>query len=322
MPRQRRIEYSGAQYHIINRGNYRSDLFTVHKTGEAFEQSLFEAAERCGWIIHAYCIMSNHYHLCIETPKGNLSVGMQWLQSVFSNRFNKFVGSRGHVFQGRYKALLVEREESLVDLVNYIHLNPVRAKLVTLASLQDHALSSFPKFFKKKHRPEMLVNESWLHDAVGWTDSPAGMKAYHKYLNGVVDKDKRNKVDLSNKFERGWCLGSKSFKQGILEGLRAERLHDMDGAKKMSELNKDNWLDLLSKCINRLGKSNEEIKTTAKNSDWKCAIGLYMKTHSSVSNRFLTDHLNMGTIQTTSANIEKYRKTNYARTKLWKTIRN
>jgi REP element-mobilizing transposase RayT len=100
MPRKQRIEYPGAVYHIISRGNYRKELFLHEKTGEAFERTIFEAAERCGWKLYAYVIMSNHYHLVIETPEPNLVEGMKWLQSTFATRFNRLYNERGHVFQG------------------------------------------------------------------------------------------------------------------------------------------------------------------------------------------------------------------------------
>jgi putative transposase len=145
-----RIEYAGAIYHVISRGNYRKDLFTVGKSGQSFEKALMQCCQRCGWKLHAYVIMSNHYHLCLETPGGNLVDGMRWLQGTFGNRFNRFTGERGHVFQGRYKALLVGEGESIVSLVNYIHLNPVRAGIVKLENLKDFRLSSFPKFFKRR----------------------------------------------------------------------------------------------------------------------------------------------------------------------------
>ena len=98
MARKPRIQYPGALYHILSRGNYRKDLFALAQTGVQFEKTLFEACERNGWIIHAYCIMGNHYPLALETPKGNLVEGMRWLQGTFGNRFNKFTGERGHVF--------------------------------------------------------------------------------------------------------------------------------------------------------------------------------------------------------------------------------
>lgn len=108
MARTPRIQFDGAIYHVINRGNYRQDLFARSGTAEAFEGTLFETCKRCGWELAAYCIMSNHYHLALTTPKGNLVEGVHWLQSTFGNRFHRFIGERGHVFQGRYKVILVE----------------------------------------------------------------------------------------------------------------------------------------------------------------------------------------------------------------------
>jgi len=110
MPRKLGIEYPGARYHIISSGNYRKDLFVQRGSGEAFERTIFEAALRCGWELFAYVIMSNHYHLALRTPEPNLVVGMKWLQITFATRFNCFHRERGHVFQGRYKSLLVAEE--------------------------------------------------------------------------------------------------------------------------------------------------------------------------------------------------------------------
>ena len=131
---------------FINRGNYRNNLFSTYKTAEAFTKALFEACDRYAWWLHAYVIMSNHFHLCLETPKANLVDGMHWLQSCFANRFSKFSGERGHVFQGRYKSLVLEGDFNLLKVVDYIHLNPVRAKLLTVDQLKDFKYSSFPKY--------------------------------------------------------------------------------------------------------------------------------------------------------------------------------
>ena len=126
MARQLRLEYPGAIYHVINRGNYRAYVFTSAGAKQAFEECLFAACARSGWLLHAFVIMGNHYHLALETPQGNLVAGMQWLQSTFANRFNKLRGEREHLFQGRYKSLLVEEGEALGLLCHYLHLNPVR----------------------------------------------------------------------------------------------------------------------------------------------------------------------------------------------------
>ena len=110
MARKLRIEYAGACYHVINRGNYRSWIFETEGAKESFLKCLGEACEACNWKLHAWCLMGNHYHLALETPEGNLVAGMRWLQSTFSNRFNRFRQENGHVFQGRYKAILLDEE--------------------------------------------------------------------------------------------------------------------------------------------------------------------------------------------------------------------
>jgi putative transposase len=104
MARKLRLEFPGALYHVINRGNYRADVFAAERTKEAFAACVFEACAKADWRLHAYVIMRNHYHLAIETPNGNLVEGMRWLQSTFANRFNRLRREQGHVFQGRYKA--------------------------------------------------------------------------------------------------------------------------------------------------------------------------------------------------------------------------
>ncbi len=150
MARKSRIESNDGLYHIINRGNYRRDLFYSAKTKRAFIRTLIEACEKSGWWLYAYVIMRNHYHLAIATPKGNLIFGMQWLQSTFANRFNRLRGENGHLFQGRYKSLVVEPGTALCEVVNYIHLNPVRAGIVSIGHVGDYAFSSLPKFLQRK----------------------------------------------------------------------------------------------------------------------------------------------------------------------------
>jgi len=174
MPRKQRVQYPGAVYHVISRGNYRKDLFSEAKTAALFEESIFEAVERCGWVLYAYVLMSNHYHLAIETPEPNLVEGMKWLQSSFATRFNRFHHEHGHVFQGRYKALLVEADRPLLGLVDYIHLNPVRAGLCSVEQLKSYSLSSFPKYWKKC--PRNGLDRATVMSLLGASDSVGGMR--------------------------------------------------------------------------------------------------------------------------------------------------
>ena len=131
MARPLRIEYSGAYHHVINRGNAGENIFIDERDREKFLEYLAKGTERFITKIHTYCLMSNHYHVLIETPQANLSVATQWLNVSYSVYFNKRHRRKGHLFQGRFKAILLDANEYLILLSRYIHLNPVRAKMVT-----------------------------------------------------------------------------------------------------------------------------------------------------------------------------------------------
>jgi len=133
MARPLRIEYPGALYHITARGNAREDIFWDEGDRETFLEVYAQVSRRVNWMCHAYCLMSNHYYLVIETPEGNLSQGMRQLNGVYTQRANRTHGRTGHVFQGRFTAILVEREAYLLELCRYVVLNPVRAGLVRSA---------------------------------------------------------------------------------------------------------------------------------------------------------------------------------------------
>jgi REP element-mobilizing transposase RayT len=130
MSRPLRIEYAEALYHVTSRGNARRSIFKDDKDREMFLSILEEINDRYHWLCHAYCLMNNHYHLVIETPDANLSKGMRQLNGVYTMRFNRHHGSVGHVFQGRYKAIVVQKESHLLEVCRYVVLNPVRARVV------------------------------------------------------------------------------------------------------------------------------------------------------------------------------------------------
>lgn len=130
MARPLRIEYEGAVYHITSRGNARQDIFLDERDRLSFVTVLGNVVARYNWGCHAYCLMPNHYHLLIETPEANLSCGMRQFNGVYTQAFNRRHNRVGHLLQGRYKAILVEKESYLLELARYVVLNPVRAKLV------------------------------------------------------------------------------------------------------------------------------------------------------------------------------------------------
>lgn len=141
MARPLRIEFPGAIYHVTSRGNARRKIFQDNSDRESFLSTLAWVVERFGWICHAYCLMDNHFHLMIETPEPNLSRGMRQLNGVYTQGFNRRHRKVGHLFQGRFKAILVERDSYLLELARYVVLNPVRAKIVKAP--QDYFWSSY-----------------------------------------------------------------------------------------------------------------------------------------------------------------------------------
>lgn len=130
MSRPLRIEFPGAVYHLTGRGNARQRIFRDAEDRQRFLAVLAHVVKRFGWLCHAYCLMDNHYHLLIETPKANLSNGMRQLNGVYTQSFNRRHRRVGHLFQGRFKAILVEKESHLLELCRYVVLNPVRARMV------------------------------------------------------------------------------------------------------------------------------------------------------------------------------------------------
>ena len=130
MSRPLRIEYPGAWYHVMNRGRRGERIFRSPKDYEVFIGLLQEAVELWDVRISAYCLMSNHYHLLIQTPQGNISRSMRHINGVYTQRYNRIHKCDGQLFRGRYKSILVEQDSYLLELVRYIHRNPVRAGMV------------------------------------------------------------------------------------------------------------------------------------------------------------------------------------------------
>lgn len=160
MARPLRIEYPGALYHVTSRGNARAAIFDNDEDRFLFIAILSQTVKRFNWLCHAYCLMDNHYHLMIETPDGNLSAGMRQLNGVYTQAINRSHGKGGHLFQGRFKAILVEKQSFLTELCRYIVLNPVRAGMVKIP--EDYSWSSYLATLGKAAMPDFLTSGSIL----------------------------------------------------------------------------------------------------------------------------------------------------------------
>jgi len=294
MPRSLRIEYPGAIYHVLNRGNYRHDVFASDNSKSIFEQTLLRTCERAGWILYAFCLLDNHYHLCVETPDANLSVGMQSLQSTFANRFNRSVRERGHVFQGRYKSLVVERDVYLGSLVNYIHLNPLRAGLEDDGKPGCWRWSSLWYLLHKQKRWDRMNLSSCLYYAGHLADTPSGRRKYLAYLDWLSTSNPAKKEQCFADMSRGWALGTREFKKNLVTDDR------IDGVERIGHISQEArelyWERLVERMLSYHDKNQQDIDSSSKSAAWKVMIAHYMKRHTAVTNGWLSQNLNMGVL--------------------------
>jgi putative transposase len=292
MARKLRLEYPGAIYHVINRGNYRAWVFKTEGARAAFETCLFEACERSGWLLHAFVIMGNHFHLAVETPKGNLIAGMQWLQSTFANRFNALRGERGHLFQGRYKSLVVEAGDALGQVCHYLHLNPVRAGIMPVERLSDYPASSYWYLARPKERPAFLRVEAALSAAGELPDRAAGWKSYASYLAWQAAEGPAGKNAAYVSLTQGWAIGGGEFKAALLRDHAVATEARAWQSEGVREVRAAHWQKALNEVLKGVPASARADQR--KSAPWKVAIAAHLKATTDVPNRWLAEQLDMG----------------------------
>ncbi|MDA1276585.1 MAG: transposase, partial [Verrucomicrobia bacterium] len=217
MPRKPRLEYSGAIYHVMNRGDRREDIFRDEQDREKFLRTLTEACLKTEWQLHAYCLMGNHFHLVIETPQANLVSGMKWLLGVYTKRFNIRHKLCSHLFAGRYKALIVDGSGDgyLRTVCDYVHLNPVRAKLIKAnESLEEFPWSSYGFYLKRPaERPVWLCVDRLFGERGIPKDSAAGRREFRLQM----ERRRREEETMDHsQLRRGWCVGGEEFRKELL----------------------------------------------------------------------------------------------------------
>ncbi|KAA0893453.1 REP-associated tyrosine transposase [Oryzomonas rubra] len=225
MARSLRIEYPGAFYHVTSRGNERKDIFKSQKDREKFLDYLESSAERYGAIIHTYCLMSNHYHLLLETPAGNLSQIMHHINGAYTTYFNTKRKRAGHLFQGRYKALLVEFDEYAQELSRYIHLNPVRVGMV--ARPEEYRWSSYQYYTGQASAPAWLQTKVIL-EYFGKREAEA-KKKYRGFVESLLGKEYDNPA---RSVSGTTVLGT----PGFLEKITAAHLAGKDVDRSVPEI--------------------------------------------------------------------------------------
>jgi putative transposase len=295
MPRQLRIEYPGAIYHVINRGDRREPIFRDDYDRRRFIETLGEACAKTDWQVHAFCLMPNHFHLVIETPGANLAAGMHWLLTTFTVRFNRRHRLCGHLFNGRYKALIVDGSgnQYLRSVCDYVHLNPVRANLIQ----PDQALRSFPWSSWPEYLMVPARRVPWLRvdRLLGEYRIPEDSSAGRQYLETCLEQRRVQEGECDFKsIRRGWCLGDDRFRQELLEQVhRCSREHHF--ATVRQETADQSGRRIIAEELNKLGWAETELLTTAKGDRRKVKIAHRIRKETTMSLKSIAEHLQMGT---------------------------
>ena len=311
MPRQMRIEYPGAIYHVLSRGDQREPIFLDEGDQHDFLKTLAEACGKTGFEVHAYCLMKNHFHLVVETPEGNLAAGMRWLLSTYSNRFNHRHGRGGHLCGGRYKALVVEGSGDgyLRTVCDYTHLNPARAKLLAPESrLLEYPWSSFAGYLTEpRYRPKWLRVERLLGEHGIEKDTEAGRREFERRME--ARRAGEGDADQWKGMRRGWCLGSEPFKRGLLE-----RLHGQLGPNHAGEMrrqtNQARAEGIIAAELKRLRWKEGDLGRRAKSDPGKLALAACLRRETTMTIQEIADCLHMGSRKSLAPKLHAWRKAN------------
>ncbi len=300
------------------RGNRQEPVFRDNRDTEMFLDTLAEACGRTGWRVHAFVLMGNHYHLLIETPEANLVDGMRWLQGTYTKRFNIHHKQWGHLFQGRYKSLIVDTDGDYFSTVsNYIHLNPARTECFDLENgkLTDYPWSSYPLFLRPAKRPDWLAVERTLGN-LGLSDDSAGRAKYRQHLQRrmleIACSEKPWEADARwAAIRRGWCFGSDEFRgrmvealDGVMKGKRRDSFVG-DEAKKHDMLEAQRLFDGGIKTFKLSPVDLPELK---KSDPRKKVIAWYIRKNTSVRNEWIARQVQMGCVSNMSRYVREVEK--------------
>ncbi len=306
MPRKPRVEYAGAVYHVMCRGNRQEAIFLDDADRERFLETLWECCGRTGWRIHAYVLMGNHYHLLLETPESNLVTGMRWMQGTYTIRFNARHRLRGHLFQGRYKALPVEPDNQgyFLQVSSYIHLNPVRARLLdtSTASLEAYSWSSYPDYLRPSSRRRGLVIAEQVLGELGLEDNGVGRRKYRAHLEAMsaalrTARGRQAQEEQWQEIRRGWYLGSERFRDRLLkhvdEVMKPSQRKSFSGAEAIAH-DEAAAGDLAKAGLQALNLTDNELGQLPKLDVRKQVLSWWIRQQTVASNRWLARRLQMG----------------------------
>jgi putative transposase len=299
-------EYAGAIYHVMSRGNRGDPIYLDDKDCETFLDTLKEACTKTGWLVHAFVLMGNHYHLLLETPEANLVEGMKWLQGTYTQRFNARHKVWGHLLQGRYKAIPVDGSaggDYFPTVANYIHLNPARSRAVDAleGDLTAYRWSSYPCYLDVSVRPEWLVVDRVL-GSLGVGDDASGRGWYRELMQKrVVEIAVSDNPEAFDEawagIRRGWYLGSDGFRQDLMEQVGSHMAGKQNASFSGTAVQEHNEVEaerLMVWALSRIGVVLSELPSMRKGCAEKMAVAWLLKKRTVVKNEWISRHLCCG----------------------------
>lgn len=306
MPRPLRIEYAGACYHVMSRGDRREAIFADDEDRERLLAALGEACAKTGWRVHAGCLMSNHFHLVVETPQPNLSIGMKWLLGTYTQRFNRRHHHWGHLFGGRFKAQPIDERSPgyLATACNYVHLNPVRAGLVGADKpLETYQWSTYPAYLRVRLRPAWLRVDRLMGEHGLTADTARTRREFSRRMEQMrLDPPRR----ADQTMRRGWKLGAEDFADWLAEKL-ARPGRSGERAAERRETDQALAERLVREGLSGAGWEESELVRRAKGDRVKVAIARRLRANTPMTRRWIAERLKMGGASYLSALLAKCR---------------
>ena len=294
MARKLRVEYPGALYHVMNRGDRQEAIFRDDLDRQRFVETLGECCAKTGWQVHAYCLMPNHFHLVVETPQANLVTGMKWFLGTYTSRFNRRHKIFGHLFSGRYKALVVDGSGNgyLKTVCDYVHLNPARAGLVKpQEALRSFAWSSWPAYLlRPSKRPAWLGVRRLLGEYRIRRDSLVG----RQHLERAIEARRRGESGGEwRAIRRGWYLGDKTFRDELLAQM-SERLGAEHYGSERAESDEEKAERIIAAELRRRGWTEETLRQRAKGDVGKVKVAERLRAETMRTVEWLARRLHLG----------------------------
>lgn len=294
---------------MMSRGDRREDIFKDDVDRQDFLKTLAEACQKTGFEVHAYCLMRNHFHLVVETPEANLVAGMRWLLSAYTIRFNHRHKLIGHVFSGRYKALLVEGGGNgyLKTVCDYVHLNPVRARLLA----GEERMLSYPwsslmwYVASAAHRPGWMRVDRLLGEHGIGADTALGRQEFEARM----EARRRSEADDAGwePLRRGWCVGSAAFRKEMLERMDGER-----GEHRAGELRRESAAvraeRIIAEELRRHGWTEEDLGVRPKGDLVKMAMAARLRRETTLTVGWIAARLKTGTRQSTTTRLQEFKR--------------